>query len=87
MRDAQHFGYIADPALDLLFWRFTQAQGIGDVVEGGEMGVEGIALEDEGDIPFARFEVVDARLADIDIAVSGALQTCYAAHGGSLTTA
>ena len=87
MGDAQHFGYVADPALDLIFWRFAQAQGIGDVIEGGEMGVEGIALEDEGDIAFAGFEVVDAPVADVDIAVGGALQTGYAAHGGGLTTA
>ena len=87
MGDAQHFGHIADAALDLVFWRFTEAQGIGDVVEGGEVGVEGIALEDEGDVAFAGFEVVDARLTDVDIAVGGALQTCYATHGGGLAAA
>jgi hypothetical protein len=57
-----------------------------DVFAGGEVGEEGVALEDGADVPLVRFAVVDDLAVEEDVAGVGGFEAGDEAEGGGLAT-
>ena len=79
---------------------FESAQGAGfgvlgaalaesefDVAEGGEMGEEGVVLEDGADVALVGFEVVDGGAVEHDFAGGGLFEAADHAEGGGFAAA
>ena len=79
--DAQHGGHFAHPLLDLGLGELVHLEAEGEVLADGHMGVEGIALEDDGDVAVPRRQLIDPLTADPDLAAADALEPGDHAQG------
>src|SRR5690606_3853725 len=85
--EAEHGRGGADAAVDLGAGESAHAQGEGQVALDGEVGVEGVGLEDHGDVAVARGEAGDVAAGDGDAAGGGVLEAGDHAEGGGLSAA
>jgi len=85
--EAEHGRGGMNAALDLGAGDAAHPQGEGHVVEDREMGVEGVRLEDHGDVAVARGEGVDGAAGDEDLAGGRGLEAGDHAEGGGLAAA
>ena len=75
---------VEHPLVDLGLGHLVQLEAERDVVVDGEVRVERVALEDHGDVPLARGEVVDHALGDPDLALADLLEAGEHAQRGRL---
>ena len=68
-------GGVAHPPVDLVLRLLPQPEAERDVVVDAQVRIEGVALEDHGDVAVARGHVVDDPLADADDALADRLET------------
>ena len=64
--DAQDLRGLLDALLDLRLGELAQLQAEGHVVVDGHVRIEGVVLEDHGDVPVLGRDVVDHAVADLD---------------------
>jgi hypothetical protein len=76
-----------DPAVNVALGRLAQLEAKGHVVIDGHVGIEGVALEDHGDVPVFGSHVVDHPVANDDLALCDLLQAGQAAQGRGLAAA
>src|SRR5262249_34267033 len=85
--DAQHAGGALHPRRYLRLGRAPGPETEGDVLEHRQVGVEGVVLEDHGDVALTRAHAGDARPADLDPAGVDLLQARDAAQQRALAAA
>ena len=85
--DIQDLRRLVDPAVDLLLGDLPQLQGEGHVLPHGHVGIQGIALEDHGDVPVLGLYVVDLPLVDVQLPLGDVLQSGHHPQGGGLAAA
>ena len=68
-------------------WDLPQLQGEGHVLPHGHVGIQGIALEDHGDVPVLGLYVVDLPLVDVQLPLGDVLQSGHHPQGGGLAAA
>ena len=78
---------VRNPAVDLVLGHLAQLQGEGHVVIHRHVGVEGVALEDHGDVPVLGLYVVDLPLVDVQLPLGDVLQSGHHPQGGGLAAA
>jgi hypothetical protein len=69
----QNFGGIVHPFLDLSFGDMTQLEAKGHIVVDGHVRVQGIVLEDHGDVAIFGVDPIDNALTDFDVTFAGLL--------------
>ena len=87
MLQVQSLGGLVDPLVDLVLGDLLLDEAEGDVLVDGHMGVEGVVLEDHGDVPVLGGHVVDHPVADEELAVADVLQAGDHPQGGGLAAA
>ncbi len=85
--DVQNLGRLPHLLVDLLLGHLAQLQGEGHVLIYGHVGVQGVALEDHGDVPVLRLHVVHPLAADDQIALGDILQAGDHPQRGGLAAA
>ena len=85
--DIQRFGGFLHTAVNLCRAHFTELQGEGHVLIHRHMGIEGVGLEDHGDIPVLGFHVVHELPVDVQLAAGNLLQARYHPQRGRLAAA
>src|SRR5262245_15365478 len=85
--DAQDVGRLLHALLDLGLGELPHLQAEGHVVVDGHVGIEGVVLEDHGDVAVLGGQVVDHALTDGDLAGGDLLQAGHHAQGRQLATA
>ena len=85
--DVQNLGRLPHLLVDLLLGYLAQLQGEGHVLIYGHVGVQGVALEDHGDVPVLRLHVVHPLAADDQIALGDILQAGDHPQRGGLAAA
>jgi PIN domain nuclease of toxin-antitoxin system len=73
--DAQYLGCFANAAIDLIFGSLLQPQRVADVIKDFVVGVEGLILEDHGDIPVAGRDPIDQLAINENLARRDSLQS------------
>ena len=76
-----------DPASDLGLFHAAHFQPESDVLADGHVGIEGVALEDHGDIARAGGHVVHDAVVDVDQAFGGIFQPGQHVQGGRFAAA
>ncbi len=76
-----------DPAVDLVLGNLLEGQAEGDVLVNGHVGIQGVVLEDHGDVPVLGGHVVDHPVADVQLAAGDVLQSGDHPQGGGLAAA
>ena len=76
-----------DPAVDLVLGNLLEGQAEGDVLVNGHMGIQGVVLEDHGDVPVLGSHVVDHPVADVQLAAGDVLQARDHPQSGGLAAA
>ncbi len=71
---AQNFGRFLYAPVNLLFRRLAQFQTKGHVVVHAHVRIEGVRLEDHGDVPILGRNVVDDAITDQDLSFGNLLQ-------------
>ena len=87
LRDVQDLRRLPDLLVDDPLGELPQLQAVGDVVIDGHVGIEGVVLEDHGDVPVLGGHVVHQTAADIDLPVSDGLQPRHHPQGGGFSAA
>ncbi len=64
VRDAEHFSGLVHSSIDLIFWGFLQSETKCHVLIYREVGIQGIGLEDHGNIAVFGGDFVDYAVAD-----------------------
>ncbi len=83
-----HFGEGGlDAGLEFGGGRFADAEAVGDVFENGEVGPEGVVLEDEGGVALVGGDFVDAAVAETDFAGIGFEESGEEAEDGGFSAA
>ena len=82
--DVEDLRRLPDLLVDDPLGELAEPQPIGDVVVDGHMGVEGIVLEDHGDIPVLGRSGIDLFPADVELPPGDLLQPRHHAQGGGL---
>ena len=85
--DAQDLRRLADPAVDLFLVHLPQAQAEGQVFIHRDVGIEGIVLENHGDIPVLRLHIVHDAAVDFQGAFGDVLQARDHPEGGGFAAA
>ena len=85
--DVQDLSGFLDLFIDLVLRRVTQLQGESHVFINSHVGVQGVVLEDHGNIPVLGGHVVDQTVADVQFTAGNLLQAGDHTQGGRLTTA
>ena len=70
----QGLGRLMDPPVDLILGDLLLEQAEGDVLVDGHMGVQGVVLEDHGDVTVLGGHIVDHPVADVQLAAADVLQ-------------
>jgi hypothetical protein len=78
---------LADPALDLRFWRADIFQAEGHVLAHAHMWIKGVGLEDHREPAIRRANFVDPSTVDPDLSLRDRLEPCYHAKQGRLSAA
>jgi hypothetical protein len=86
-RDLEHFGDFADSPFDFCPGGFALAHAEGEVVVDGHVGVEGVGLEDHGDIAVARFDAQNRAAIDAKVPGGRVFESGDDAEGGGFATA
>ncbi len=73
--DLEHPGGLRNPPLDLFLAHLAELQPEGHVVVDAHVGIEGVVLEDHGDVPILRGHIVDHSLTDLEVAFGDLLET------------
>ena len=73
--DLEDVGGLMDPALDLVLGELPQLETEGHVVVDRHVGVEGIVLEDHGDVAILGSDIVDHLVPDLHRALGDVLET------------
>ena len=76
LTDREHLGDLGHAPVDLLLWHAAELQTEGDVVVDAHVGIEGVVLEDHGDVAIRRLEVVDDPSSDTDLPGRDLLEAC-----------
>ena len=85
--DVQDLGGFLDPLVDLGFVHLAQLQGEGHVLIDRHMGIQGVALEDHGDVAVLGLHVVHQLAVDVQLALADLLQAGDHPQGGGLAAA
>jgi hypothetical protein len=85
--DPKALGHPPNPAFDLRPWQAAQLEAKGHVLGHGHVGVEGIGLEDHGDIPILGGDIVHPSIANVDGAGAHFFQAGQHARGGGFAAA
>ena len=80
--DPENAGGVDYPFLDFGLGKFSQLQAEGEIVVNAHVGIERVILEDHRDITVLRRHVINAFVADVDIALRDLFQTRDHAQGG-----
>ena len=67
MLDVEDFGGLLDLAVNLVLGDLAELEAEGHVLVDGHVGVEGVVLEDHGDVPVLGGQVVDQLVADVQL--------------------
>ena len=87
VRQAEGFRRVAHGGVDPVFWLSPVAQAVGHVVVDRHVRVEGVVLENHGDVALDRFELVHAAAADADLAAGDGFEAGDHAQEGGLAAA
>ena len=87
LRDAQDLGGLAHLLVYLVLGGLAELQRKGQVVVDRHVRVEGIALEDHGDVSVLRGDIVHERAADVELAARYLLEARHHAQRRGLTAA
>ena len=87
LSDVQDLGGFLYLAVDLLLGHLLELQGEGHVLIHGHVGVQGVALEDHGDITVLGGHVIDQLAVDVQLAFGNLLQAGHHAQSGGLAAA
>src|SRR5690606_7593676 len=82
--DAQDPGRLLHPPVDLVLGELAELQAEGHVVVDVHVRVEGVVLEDHGDVPILGRDIVDQGVTDVDVPLGDLLQASHHAEGGGL---
>ena len=85
--DVQDSGGLADLPVDLILGHLLQLQGEGHVLIDGHVGIEGVGLEDHGDITVLGGHIVHQLAVDVQLAAADLLQAGNHPQRGGLTAA
>ena len=85
--DVQDAGGFLDPLIDLSFGGVAQLEAEGQVVVDGHVGVEGVVLEDHGDVAVFGQDVVDDGVVDVDVALLDLFQAGQQPQRGGFAAA
>jgi len=85
--EPQDLGRLANPFVDLGFRRLAQLQAEREIVVHRHVRIECVGLEDHGDVPVLRGDVVDDAIPDEHLAVRDLLQAGQHPQGGGLARA
>jgi hypothetical protein len=83
--DAENGGGFVNAAGNVICGEMADAEPEGEVLGNAEVRVEGVVLEDHGDIAFTGWEFADVGVADKDAAGGEALKAGDHAQGAGLT--
>jgi hypothetical protein len=72
--ESQEFGGVLDALLRLALVDLGHLEGESDVLPNGHVGIQGVVLEDHGDVSVARRDVVDDLVADAQLALGDLLE-------------
>ena len=88
-RQFQHLGRLIHPAVDLLFLEFVaiETQREGDVLPDGQVGVQGVVLEDHGQVAVLGGQIVHGFPVDQKVSGCDVLQPDNHAQGRRLAAA
>src|SRR5690606_14751713 len=67
-------GCLVHARLDFALWRAVELQRERHVVRHGHVRIKGVVLEDHGNVPLLRRDIVDDPIADEDLAARDALE-------------
>ena len=85
--NVQDLGHLAHLPVDLVLGRLLQLQGEGHVLVHGHVGIEGVVLEDHGDVAVLGRDVVAEPAVDVQLALGDVLQARHHAQRGGLAAA
>ena len=84
---AQDGSGFLDPGLDLPRRQATQSQPKGHVLKHGHVGIQGVVLEDHGDITIFGWHIVDLLATDGDLSGGDFLKAGNQPKGGGFAAA
>ena len=85
--DIQDAGGGFDAALDLILGGLAQLEAEGHVIIHRHVGVQGVVLENHGDVAVLGRNIIDQAVADVKLAVGNLFQAGNHAQGGGLAAA
>ena len=79
-RDAEQMSRFTYQSPDFILGNISHPKSDGYVVEHSHVGIQGVALENHGDVTVCRREVIDLSSIDYDISLIRLFETCHKSY-------